>query len=74
MLRREKKWSDMSPRQRVGVLVLVALQAALAAFAQRDLGTRSAADLRGPKLMWRFLTLNTIGALIYLVYGRRPAT
>ena len=69
MMRSKKKWSDLTPQQRAGVLGLVALQAALAAFAQRDLGSRSADELRGPKLLWRFATLNTFGAIAYLTIG-----
>ena len=73
MFGRKKRWSELTPQQRGGVIALVAVQAALAAFAQRDLGTRSEADLRGPKLMWRILTLNTFGALAYIVVGRQPS-
>jgi hypothetical protein len=74
MMRSKKRWSDLTSGQRAGVLALVAIQAALAAFAQRDLGSRSAAELRGPKVLWRVLTLNTFGAIAYLVIGRtRPA-
>jgi hypothetical protein len=69
-----KKWSELTTQQRGGVLALVALQAALAAFAQRDLSSRSAAELRGPKILWRFATLNTIGALAYIFVGRQPAS
>jgi hypothetical protein len=43
----------------------------LAAYAQRDLSTRSERELRGPKWLWRVLTLNTVGAVAYLVAGRR---
>ena len=60
--------------QRAGVLALIVVQAALAAFAQRDLSSRSAAELRGPKLLWRFATLNTIGVLAYIFFGRQPAS
>ena len=69
-----KKWSELTTQQRTGVLALIAVQAALAAFAQRDLGSRSAAELRGPKILWRFATLNTIGALAYILVGRQPAS
>ena len=70
MMRSKKKWSDLTRQQRAGVLGLIALQAALAAFAQPDLGSRSADELRGPKILWRFMTLNTIGAIAYLTIGR----
>jgi hypothetical protein len=69
----QKKWSQLTTAQRVGVLALIAVQAALAAFAQRDLGARSDDEVRGPKLLWRIVTLNTFGAVAYIVVGRRPA-
>jgi hypothetical protein len=72
MRARGRKWSDLTSRQRVGVLALIALQAILTAFAQRDLGMRSAEELRGPKVFWRVATLNTLGAVAYVVVGRRP--
>ena len=72
MVRTKQKWSELTPSQRGGVLALVALQAALAAFAQRDLGSRSPDQLWGPKVLWRVLTLNTLGAVAYLAIGRRP--
>ncbi len=74
MVKTRKKWSELTGQQRAGVLALVAVQAALAAFAQRDLSSRSAAELRGPKILWRFATLNTIGAVTYIVVGRQPAS
>jgi hypothetical protein len=70
---RGRKWSDLTAQQRTGLLVLIALQAVLVAFAQQDLGTRSAAELRGPKALWRFLTFHTLGAVAYIVVGRRPS-
>jgi hypothetical protein len=72
MAMRKRKWSDLSGKQRAGVLVLIALQAVLTAFAQRDLSARGADEIRGPKLLWRFVTLNTLGAVAYVVVGRRP--
>ena len=53
-------------------LALVAVQAVLAAFAQRDLSSRSAAEVRGPKVVWRIATLNTFGAVAYIFVGRAP--
>jgi hypothetical protein len=73
MRARGRKWSDLTSRQRVGALALIALQAILTAFAQRDLGTRSAQELRGPKMLWRVVTLNALGAVAYVLVGRRPS-
>jgi hypothetical protein len=73
MPRMQKKWSQLTTAQRAAVLALIAVQATLAAYAQRDLGARSADEVRGPKLLWRILTLNTFGAVAYIAVGRRPA-
>jgi hypothetical protein len=67
----KKRWSDLTPQQKSGVLAMIAVQAVLAALAQRDLSSRSAGQVRGPKMLWRFLTLNSVGAIAYLVFGRR---
>jgi hypothetical protein len=48
------------------------VQAALAAWAQHDLGMRTASELRGPKVLWRLLVLNSVGAIAYILIGRQP--
>ncbi len=68
-----KRWSDLSSRQRGVVLALVAVQAILATIAERDLSSRPASQVRGPKFLWRIASLNTVGAVAYLVAGRRTA-
>jgi hypothetical protein len=68
---RKQRWSDLSSRQRAGVLGLIAVQAVLAAMAQRDLSSRDKSQVRGPKVLWRIATLNTLGVIAYLVVGRR---
>ncbi len=60
----------MSGSQKASILGVIALQAVLVAAAQRDLSTRSGRQLRGPKVMWRVLTMNTIGTLAYFAVGR----
>jgi hypothetical protein len=71
--RPRKSWAELSAGQRSAVLSLVVLQAILAAIAQRDLSDRAESELRGSKRLWRVLTLNTVGAVAYLIVGRRPA-
>lgn len=66
----KKRWSDLSSQQKSGVIALVAIQAVLAGVAQRDLSSRAASEVRGPKALWRVLTLNSIGAIAYLLVGR----
>lgn len=40
--------------------------------AERDIGRRSPAELRGGKLLWRIVALNNfIGPLSYFRWGRR---
>ena len=67
-----KRWSDLTTSQRSLVVTLVAVQAVLATIAQRDLSSRAQFQVRGPKLLWRILTLNSVGAIAYLLVGRRP--
>jgi hypothetical protein len=66
-----RRWSELTTSQRAGVLALIAVQAVLTSLVQQDLGMRSRAELRGPKVLWRVLTLNTLGAVAYMLVGRR---
>jgi hypothetical protein len=61
----------MSPLGRIGASVLIAVSAVLVIAAQRDIGRRPAAELRGSKPIWRVLCLNALGALSYFRWGRR---
>ena len=70
---RKPRWSELSLRQKAMILGVVAVQAALAAAAQRDLSGRGAGQVRGPKVLWRLLTMNTMGALAYFAAGRRSS-
>jgi hypothetical protein len=67
---RTQRWSDLSARQKASILGFVALQAILVAAAQRDLSSRGGGQVRGPKLLWRIATTNTVGAIVYFVIGR----
>lgn len=59
--------SVLAPAALVGHVLLTAL-------VWRDISRRSAAQLRGSKNLWRFLTaLNTGNHLIYLLVGRRSS-
>ena len=68
-------WSDLSKRQRSAIIAGAVVQLTLMAAAQIDLTRRSADQVRGPKLLWRFLVLiNFIGPIGYFVVGRRKVT
>ena len=54
------------------VLAVVAVEAALAALAYRDLAGRSQDQVRGPKALWRiFIGINPGNSLLYWFVGRR---
>jgi hypothetical protein len=61
-----------SPQQRSLAAVLIALSLAVVAVAERDLHRRPDTQVRGDKRLWRLVCLNAIGALGYLLWGRRP--
>ena len=56
---------------KAATIALGAVSVALIAFAERDLQRRPARQIRGPRLLWRLVSLNAVGALGYLRWGRR---
>lgn len=67
-----KKWSELTPGQRVALVVGGVVQLALMVLAQRDLSHRTAGQVRGPKWMWRGAVLvNFVGPVTYFVVGRK---
>jgi hypothetical protein len=68
----EERYNRLSPGARRALWVLIALEIVLIAAAQRDIQRRPAADVRGPKLLWRVVaTQNIIGPAAYFILGRR---
>jgi hypothetical protein len=51
--------------------LLILLSLGPIVLAQRDLRSRPAAEVRGPKLLWRLGASNAVVALAYLRWGRR---
>jgi hypothetical protein len=69
----KKRWRDRDNQEKVALIVLATLQFALTAWAQRDLSDREHDEVRGPKLVWRFVNMVSVaGPLTYLAVGRRP--
>lgn len=69
-----KRWSELSTRQRVLIVVLAVVQITLAVTAGRDLRHRRPEELTAPKWCWRMaLGVNFFGPIAYFVWGRRPA-
>jgi hypothetical protein len=64
--------SPQSPEQRSLAAVLIAVSLGLVAVAERDLHRRPDTQVRGDKRLWRVVCLNAVGAVGYLLWGRRP--
>jgi hypothetical protein len=60
------------PREQAEIVSFIALSLAVVAVAQNDLCRRPASHIRGKKTLWRVLSLNALGAMIYLCWGRVP--
>jgi hypothetical protein len=61
-----------SPQQRSLAAVLIAISLTVVAVAERDLHRRPDTQVRGDKRLWRLVCLNAVGAVGYLLWGRRP--
>ena len=67
-----RRWADLSPRQRAGVVALGAVQVSLAAAAWTDLARRPARKVNGPKPAWALvIAINIVGPLAWFRFGRR---
>jgi hypothetical protein len=67
-----KQWAELSPGQRVAVLVVGSAQLALAVTAWTDLARRPAGQVNGRKGVWAaVIAVNWIGPLSYFRWGRR---
>ena len=60
------------PREKAEIIGFLALSLAIVAVAQNDLRRRPASNVRGQKTVWRLVSLNAIGAMIYLCWARVP--
>jgi hypothetical protein len=68
----QKRWSDLSPLQRRGVVAGGALESVLTLAAVRDLARRRPDQVRGPKPVWALsFVVQPFGPLAYFLLGRR---
>ena len=73
--KREKRWSDLSPRTRATIVVGGIAEVVVTSVALRDLVRRPAALVRGPKWLWGpALFVQPVGSPLYLVAGRRTGS
>jgi hypothetical protein len=68
----KRKWSEMSPRAKAGIVAGAAVEIVLTTIALRDLAKRPAALVRGPKALWALgCVVQPVGPVLYLTAGRR---
>jgi hypothetical protein len=67
-----KKWDDLSDRQKTALLVAVSVELALTATALVDLARRPRELVRGPKPLWLLgCFVQPFGPIAYLTIGAR---
>jgi hypothetical protein len=72
MARNKKRWRDLTPTQRVRIILLGTIQIALLAAALTDIRSRPATEIKGGKRLWTALAfVNGIGPIAYFVFGRK---
>jgi FixJ family two-component response regulator len=68
----EKRWAELSSRQRAFLLAAAAGELSLKIAALIDIQRRPADRIRGPKALWRAaMAINLIGPLSYFAIGRK---
>ena len=68
---KKKRLRDYSPREQTAIGFVLVVSLAIVGVAERDIQHRPDEEIRGPKLLWRALSLNAIGALAYFGVGRK---
>ena len=68
----KRRWSEMSPGQRAGVLIVGSVELALTVTALVDLIRRPADQVRGDKRLWALgVLVQPVGPIAYLAWGAR---
>jgi hypothetical protein len=68
----KKRWSELTTVQQAFLTATAAVELVLTAAALRDLATRPADDVRGPKAAWALACfVQPVGPVAYLTLGRR---
>jgi hypothetical protein len=60
-----------APGQKVWAALAIAVSLLIVGAAQLDIQGRRETEVRGRKLLWRIVSLNALGALVYFLFGRR---
>ena len=73
MAHEHRRWQDLSPISRAGIVVAATIQLGLLGAAQADIHRRRADELNGPRWLWVAVSfINFIGPITYFAVGRRP--
>lgn len=70
-MEKKKRFADRSPLEKAVIRLVLVVSLAIVGFAERDIQLRPEEKVRGPKPLWRAVSLNAVGALVYLGAGRR---
>jgi hypothetical protein len=70
---RKRRYSDIGDAGKAAVLVITAISLVIIGTAERDIGRRDEDEVRGSRTVWRLVSLNALGAIAYLGFGRRRA-
>jgi hypothetical protein len=71
---RKKTWKELNSGQKAKGALMIGIQLGLQAVALKDLKSRSAAEVNGPKAAWVAGTfVNFLGPIAYFLFGRRKA-
>ena len=74
-MRRKKRWSDFSPRQRKAIVLGAIAELVITTIAVADLARRPATQLRGSKpVLLATFVVQPFGPILYLLAGRRRPT
>jgi hypothetical protein len=69
---RRRRWSELSGRQRAGIVVAGVVQVSLSVATLVDLQRRPSTQIRGSKRLWTAAAfVYVVGPLAYFAFGRR---
>lgn len=71
---KNKKWSDLTPRQKAPLVLRGIVQFALLVAALADIYRRPAEEIHGSKWLWSmavFANFMGIGPIVYFAFGRK---
>ena len=68
----QRKWAELSDRQRALLLAAAGAELSLKIAALIDINRRPAGQIRGPKALWRAaMAVNLLGPVSYFAIGRK---